>query len=81
MKAEITYTAGRSYRVKGTRFERGKTKVVTDSALVKKCQQTVGFNVRVIEPDKKVRRKAKKAKTVVKPVPTKSKKSTGSKEG
>jgi len=57
MKAEITYNAGASYRIKAMKFNRGVTKPVTDSAVIKKCQATAGFSVRVLEEDKPAKQK------------------------
>jgi hypothetical protein len=68
MKAEITYNAGKSYRIKATKFEQGKTKIVTDPGLVKRCQQTAGFCVRVLEDSKPVKvSKVKRVRPVEKP--------------
>lgn len=54
MTAEITYNAGLSYRLKNYRFRQGIMLVVTDPAVIQRCQETAGFSVRLI-------------KTVVKP--------------
>lgn len=57
MKAEITYNAGASYRIKEAKFKRGITKLVTDSTVIQKCQATAGFSVRILEEDKPVKPK------------------------
>jgi hypothetical protein len=59
MKAEVTYNAGKTYRIKGTKFEQGKTRVITDSGMIKKCQMTAGFSVRIMEADKPRKKKGK----------------------
>lgn len=46
MRAEVTYNAGRSYRIKSHVFKQGKTVVVKDSAVILKCEATAGFSVR-----------------------------------
>lgn len=64
MVAEITYTAGKTYRIKGVKFERGIPKKVASNAVIRRCQQTSGFNVRVLE-DRRT------TKIVREPIPTK----------
>jgi hypothetical protein len=61
MKAEITYNAGASYRVKAHKFPRGRTVLVTDRDVILKCQQTTGFSVNVLE-----RKSKKKSDTLLK---------------
>lgn len=61
MLAEITYNAGASCTVGRKKFVSGKTQTVTDAALVKRCQVTRGFCVRVLEEKKApVKKKQKK---------------------
>jgi len=55
MKAEIIYTAGKSYALRGKKFMQDRMETVHDPATIKKAQQTSGFSVRVLE-DKKIRR-------------------------
>ncbi len=82
MKAEVTYNAGKSYRIKGTKFEQGKTKVVTDAATIKKCQMTAGFSVRVLEAAKPPKKKAKsrRIREVEKPAAKEAKTTTAKKK-
>jgi hypothetical protein len=52
MRAEITYNDGKSYTVKGKRFECGITRMVDDAALIKHCSETQGFAVRILKEKK-----------------------------
>lgn len=72
MKAECTYNSGRTYRIKGVKFEQGKTKLITDSATIRKCQQTAGFSVRVLEEDDKPAKRKGKSRRVREVVEAKS---------
>lgn len=65
MKAEVTYNAAKTYRVKGTKFAQGKTKIVTDPAMIKKCQTTAGFSVRILEAEEPKKKKGKRVRSVV----------------
>lgn len=62
--AEITYNAGRSYRIKSTKFVQHRTEVVTDPDVIARCQITAGFSVRILQEkgEKKVIAKPKKVK-------------------
>jgi len=60
MVAEITYNAGKSYRIKATKFLQHKTEVVTDPDVIKRCQMTAGFAVRIVQPERKKKAALKK---------------------
>ena len=54
MRAEITYNGGKSYLLMGVKFVEGQTRVVTNPAVIERCQHTAGFAVQVLK-DKVVR--------------------------
>lgn len=63
MRAEVTLNRGHTYRFSNHSrivFRKNKTQIVKDPALVRACQATAGFSVRVIEEAKpeRVMRKA-----------------------
>lgn len=66
-KAEVTWNGSKSYRFAGNAqliFKEGKTRTVTDSDLIKRCQTTAGFSVRVLKtykPKKKIRSTVKES--------------------
>lgn len=49
MKAEITYTVGRSYKLGSFTFLQGKTLIVHNPKVIQRCQCTVGFSVRILD--------------------------------
>lgn len=65
MLAEVTYNAGKTYRLKQYKFEQGKTVLVKDGDVIKRCQATAGFAVRVLtKGDKTEASEAETVKTV-----------------
>jgi hypothetical protein len=66
IKAEVTWNGSKSYRFAGNSqliFKDGKTRILTDTELIKRCQTTHGFAVLVLQtykPKKKIRPVAKK---------------------
>ena len=47
VRAQITYTGGKTYWHGNTRFVQDVPKVVTDPATIEHCKQTAGFAVTV----------------------------------
>jgi hypothetical protein len=72
IKAEVTWNGSKSYRFAANNkliFKDGKTKVIEDSELIKRCQSTYGFAVLVLKtykPKKKIRATLKAKKTTKK---------------
>lgn len=61
IKAEVTWNGSKSYRFAGNSkliFKEAKTQTLTDPDIIKRCQNTAGFCVRVLKtykPKKKIR--------------------------
>ena len=49
MRAEVTLTAGRTYRLEGIRFDFGKPKVIEDEAIIEWVMATKGFTIRFLD--------------------------------
>lgn len=56
--AQITYNAGKSYRIGRQRFFQGVTETVDDPEIIERCKATKGFAV--FEPTAEEKPKAKK---------------------
>jgi len=59
MIAEITYNAGATCQIKNTKFALNRTVLVSDSAVIKRAQNTKGFSVHVISTKKKTKKKTR----------------------
>lgn len=64
MLAEVTYNAGKSYRLKNYKFLQGKTVLVKDAAVIDRCRATAGFAVHVLTKKDQEDKRRKKAPEV-----------------
>jgi hypothetical protein len=68
IRAEVTWNGSKSYRFAGNNkliFKEAKTQTITETELIKRCQNTAGFSVRVLEtykPKKRIRPTVKNGK-------------------
>lgn len=56
-KAEVTLWGAKSYAVGKHKFKQGHTQLVTDDAVIQRCQATSGFSVQLLaqKPVRKIK--------------------------
>ena len=52
MRAEITFNGGKSYAMGVEKFMQNKTQLIVDARVIKRCQNTSGFSVHILDDPK-----------------------------